>query len=174
MKLGKKIATLALSLAMVAVSASTVFASPKEDIVKALKDAKVPKTYVIQAENYMKTNDISTESAEIIKTQVEKVDSILKEADLEDVSKLGKEDVEEVMKAVKTAGDSIGLNIDVKKNAGGSVSFVAKDKEGQVVADFTTTEVKQTGVNNTVLALGGFVLLLSVGSFFVIRRKVTA
>ena len=63
MKLTKKLTTLFLTLALVIGTSVTAFAAPNDDIIAALKSAKVPATYIIQAENYLKTTTITEAQA---------------------------------------------------------------------------------------------------------------
>lgn len=173
MKLSRKIAGFALSFALLASSASVVFAAPNDDVIKALKDAKLPKTYIVQAENYLKNNEVAPEAAASVKENIEKAEDIMKAAGTKDASKLSEADVQKVMTAVKEAGKAMDLEINVKKNDNGSVAIVAKDSKGELVADFSTAEVKQTGVNNTLLVFGAGLFMMSVAGFVVARKKIT-
>lgn len=150
------------------------FAAPNDDVVKALKDAHVPNTYIIQAENYLKNNEITEEQASNIQTQIRKADEIMKAANTKDASELNEKDIQNVLQAVKDAGKVIDLDINVTRKSNGNVSVVTKDSTGKVIVEFSTAEVKQTGINNTILAIGGVLFLMAAGSFFVIRKRITA
>ncbi|MCM1990516.1 LPXTG cell wall anchor domain-containing protein [Oceanirhabdus seepicola] len=174
MNLRKKITTVAVLLFLFIGNSVIAFAEPSEDVIKALKDAHLPESYIIQAENYLKNNELTESQATSIKTQITKADDIMKAANIKDASDLNEEDTQRVLEAIKDAGKVIDLDINVAKESNGNLSVVAKDSTGSVIANFSTAEVKQTGINNTVLVVGGLLFLMSVGSFFVIRKRVTA
>jgi hypothetical protein len=170
MKLSKKLATLVLSAALVFGTSVTAFAAPNDDVIAALKEAKVPATYITSAENYLKTVTLTDAQASAIKTQVTKVNSILDAANVTDVTKLTQADKDKVIAAVTEAGKSIGLTVTVTKTSNGALQIIAKDSTGAVVDTITTNAVKQTGANNMVLVAGAFVLVLAAGSVFAVRR----
>ena len=174
MNLRKKITTLAVLCFLFIGNSVSVFAAPSEDVIKALKDVHLPDTYIVQAENYLKNNELTESQASNVKTQINKAEDIMEAANTKDASDLSEKDIQNVLEAVKEAGNAIDLDINVAKQSNGSISILAKDATGTVIADFSTAEVKQTGINNTILAVGGLLFLMSVGSFFVIRKKVTA
>lgn len=173
MKLRRRVTTLVALFCFLIVNAVVVFATPNEDVIQALKDTNVPSSYIIQAENYLKNNDVTENQASEIISQINKADDIMEAANTKDASKLSDADIKSVLQAVEDAGSAIELDINVEKKSNGSVSVVAKDSTGSVIADFTSVEVKQTGINNTMLALGGVLVLLSVGSFIVLRKRIT-
>jgi hypothetical protein len=172
MKLSRKLTSLVLSAALVVGTSVTAFAAtPNEDVLKALKDAKVPATYLIQAENYLKTNTVTAEEAAAVKTQVSTVEQVVKAAGVTDVTKLSDADKTKVLTAVKEAGKAVDLVVNVQKQSNGQLEVVAKDETGKVVASFTSNEVKQTGFDSTVIYAGALMIILAAGSVFVLRRN---
>lgn len=170
MKLSKKLTTLVLAAGLVLGTSVTAFAAPNDEVISALKAAKVPETYVIQAENYLKTNTLTEAQATAVKTQVTKVADILKAANVTDVTKLSNAQKSQVLSAVSSAGSSVGLTITTTKQSNGALAIVATNSAGTEVLSFTSKEVKQTGANSTVLVAGAFVLVLAAGSVFVVKK----
>ena len=80
MKLTKKIASLFLTAALVVGTTVTAFAAPNDDVIQALKDAKIPQTYIIQAENYLKTTTLTAEQATAVRGQVAAAQKVMTDA----------------------------------------------------------------------------------------------
>lgn len=173
MKLRKKLVTLALSLSLVLGTSVTAFAAPNDDVIQALKDAKIPQSYITQAENYLKTTTLTAAQATAVQAQVTKAADVMKAVNVTDATKLTDSQLQTVLTAVKDAGTAINLNITVAKESNGSVSIVAKDTAGNTVVTFSTTDVKQTGANNTIFIAGILFIVLAAGSVIAVR-KVTA
>jgi hypothetical protein len=171
MKFSKRLASLFFTAALVVGTSFTVLAAPNDDVIKALKDAKVPATYLIQAENYLKTRELTTEEVSAVKAQISSVDKIVKDSGVKDLSKLSNADKRKIIEAVKESGKAIDLAISVQKQSNGSIEVVAKDEAGKVVASFTSNEVKQTGFDSTVTYAGALMIILAAGSVFVLRRN---
>lgn len=69
MKLTKRLTTLFLTLALVLGTSIIALAAPNDDTIAALRAAKVPETYIIQAENYLKTTTLTAEEATAVVSQ---------------------------------------------------------------------------------------------------------
>jgi hypothetical protein len=171
MKFSNKLASLFLTAAIVVGSTVTAFAATNDEVIKALKDAKVPATYIIQAENYLKTTELTAEEVTAVKSQISTVEKITETAGVKDLSKLSSADKDKVIAAVKEAGKAIDLVVNVQKQSNGQLEIVAKDATGKVVASFTSNEVKQTGFDSTIIYAGALMVLLAVGSVVVLRRN---
>jgi len=171
MKLTKKIASLFLTAALVVGTTVTAFAAPNDDVIQALKDAKVPQTYIIQAENYLKTATLTADQATAVKAQISVAQKVMKDAGTTDASKLTQAQKQQVITSVTEAGKAVGLTVTVTKQSTGKFEVVAKDAAGKVVASFTSNEVKQTGVNTTVIYVGALMMVLAAGSVVAIRRN---
>jgi hypothetical protein len=171
MKFSKKLASLMLTAALVVGTSTTALAASNDEVIKALKDAKVPATYLIQAENYLKTNTLTAEEAAAVKSEITKVDQIVKQAGVTDLTKLSDADKKKVISSVQEAGKAADLNVSIQKQSNGNIEVVAKNEQGKVVASFTSNEVKQTGLDSTVIYAGALMIILAAGSVFVLRRN---
>lgn len=172
MKLSKSLTSLVLSASLVIGSSVTAFAgTPNEDVIQALKDAKVPATYLIQAENYLKTTTLTADQAAAVKTEITSASAVAKAAGVTDLTKLSVADKNKVLADVEQAGTAIGLTVDLTKQSNGQYAVVAKDASGAVVLNFTSSEVKQTGLDNTIIYVGVLMIILAAGSVFVVRRN---
>lgn len=170
MKLSKKLAGLVLTASLVFGTSVTAFAAPNDDVIQALKDAKVPQTYLIQAENYLKTTTVTAAQATSVKSEITKAADVVKAAGTTDLTKLSDAQKAQVLAAVSEAGKDLGLTVNVTKASNGAYVIAAKDATGKEVVNFTGNQVKQTGVDNTILALGAFMLVAAAGSVFVVKR----
>lgn len=172
MNLGRKLSIMILAVSMLLGTSITVFATPNDDVIAALKAAKVPTTYITQAENYLKTRTLTASEASAVTTQITTAKNVMNTAGVTDVTKLSDAQRQQVISAVTSAGSAVGLDIDVSKESTGQYSIVAKDENGTIVANFTTSAVKQTGINDVTLIVGAFLLVLSVSSVFVLKRVI--
>lgn len=170
MKLFNKVASFAIALSLVGFMKVSVSAAANDDVINALKAANVPQTYIIQAENYLKNNTITDAQASAVESQITTAKNIMSAANVTDVSKLSAADKQSVINAITSAGQAIDLNISVAKQSDGTYAISAKDKNGVEVLSFTSNEVKQTGVDNTLIAIGSVLVLLSAGSVLVIKK----
>lgn len=172
MKLTKKLASLVLACSIVVgTSVTAMAATPNEDVIAALKAAKVPATYLIQAENYLKTATLTADQATAVKAQVTAVSNILTTAGVTDVTKLSTADKNKVIADITAAGTAVNLTVNATKQSDGKYAIIAKDTTGNTVVNFTAAEVKQTGVNTTVIYAGALMIILAAGSVFVLRRN---
>jgi hypothetical protein len=171
MKISRKLTSLCLTAAIMIGTSVTVFAAPNDDVITALKDAKVPQTYIIQAENYLKTTTITAAQATIVKTQINAAAEVAKAAGITDITKLSTADKDKLMANVTTAGKAIELNISFAKQSDGKYALAATDKNGKSVINFSAKEVKQTGADNTIIYLGALMIVLAAGSVFVLKRN---
>lgn len=174
MKIAKKFATLILSLCMVLGASSMALAAPNDDVISALKANHVPNDYIIQAENYLKNHTLTASQADAVIAQIEKANSIMEAAGTKNYEKLSSSDKNAIIKAINAAADAIDLEITVQEQANERYHFVVKDSSGKIVADFSSSSVKQTGVNNSVIFAGMLLLVLSAGSFIVLRKRALA
>lgn len=174
MKLAKMFSTLVLSLVMVVGAASAALAAPNDDVISALKANHVPNDYIIQAENYMKNHTLTQSQADTVIAQIEKANDIMEAAGTKNYEELSSSDKNAIIKAINTAADAIGLEISVQEQANERYHYVVKDSSGKIVADFTSSSVKQTGLNNSFVFGGMLLLVLSAGSFIVLRKRALA
>jgi len=171
MKLTKKLTTLILTLSLVIGTSITVFAAPNDDVIAALKNANVPSTYVIQAENYLNTTTLTSAESSAVIAKIADAKSIVAASGVTDVTKLSAADKSAILADITSAGSAIGLNVSVTKLANGQFSIVSKDQSGTIVGSFTSNEVKQTGMDNSIIYLGALMIILAAGSVFVLRRN---
>jgi hypothetical protein len=165
-------AVIMLTAVLLLSMAAPAFAAGNDDVIKALKDAKVPETYIIQAENYLKTRQLTSDEANAVIAQINEAAAIMDKAGTKDVTKLSTEDKQEILALVSKAGDAVGVKVSVKKNSNGTYSVIGTDAAGNEVANFTAREVKQTGIDYTVMLLGVALILAAIGSSFAIKRYV--
>jgi len=92
------------------------------------------------------------------------------DAGVKDASKLTVDQKNKIIAAATEAGKSIGLTVNVTKQSNGQIAVVAKDASGKVVASFTAKEVKQTGVDTTIMYVGALMMILAAGSVLVVRK----
>jgi hypothetical protein len=170
MKFTKKIASLVLTAALVLGTSVTAFAATNSDVIQALKDANVPATYIIQAENYLKTKTLTTEEVTAVKAQLAVAEKVMTDAGTKDVSTLTQAQKDKVLVAITEAGKAIDLTVSVTKQSSGKFEIVAKDVNGTTVISFTSNEVKQTGMNTTIIYVGALMMVLAAGSVLAIGR----
>jgi hypothetical protein len=171
MNLSKKFTTLFLTLALVVGTTITAFATPNDDTIAALKNAKVPATYIIQAENYLKTNTLTADQSVAIIAQITEAGDILKASGITDLTKLSAADRDKILQNVVDAGNAIGLTVNVAKESNGQFSIAAVNDAGESVLNLTSNEVKQTGLDNTIIYVGGLIIILAASSALVLRKK---
>lgn len=174
MKLFTKIASLVVALSVVLCMNMTVSASANDDVINALKAAKVPSIFLIKAENYLNsasTTPLTDAQATAVKSEIAKVQNVMTAANVTDLSKLSQADKNTVIAAITAAGKDVDLNVSIKKQADGNFLVAVTDKNGKdVVEPFTSNQVKQTGVDNTLMVLGFALIVLSAGSLFVAKK----
>ena len=170
MRLSKKISSLLLAAALTLGTSATVFAAPNDEVINALKNSKVPATYLIQAENYLKTTTITADQAQAVKAQIDKADAILENANVSDLSKLTDAQKDQIMAAITAAGQAVDLSISVSKQSNGTFAVTAKDSSGNVVGTLGSNQVKQTGANQMILVFGTGLLAAAAGSAFAIKK----
>ena len=170
MKFTKKLTTLLLALSLTVGTSITAFASPNDDAIAALKNAKVPATYVIQAENYLKTTTLTADQSAAVIAQITEANAIVNASGVTDLTKLSEADKNAVLENIVQAGKAIDLTVNVTKQSNGQYLVVAKDAAGNTVLNLSSNEVKQTGMDNTIIYVGMLMIILSAGSVFVLRR----
>lgn len=174
MKMHKFAAALILTTLLVLGTVATALAAPNDDVIQALKDAKIPETYIIQAENYLKTHELTEEEVNAVMAHVEKAVEIMEKSGTKDITKLTVEDKKQILELVADAGEAIGISVSVKKNSDGTYTVAGTDSTGNEVVNFTTNEVKQTGINYMVLLAGIAVIIAAAGSYFLIKKNVVS
>ena len=170
MKFTKKLSTLLLALSLTVGTSITAFATPNDDAIAALKNAKVPATYVIQAENYLKTTTLTADQSAAVIAQITEANAIVNASGVTDLTKLSEADKNAVLENIVQAGKAIDLTVNVTKQSNGQYLVVAKDAAGNTVLNLSSNEVKQTGMDNTIIYVGMLMIILSAGSVFVLRR----
>ncbi|HAE61470.1 MAG TPA: hypothetical protein DCG38_03950 [Eubacteriaceae bacterium] len=168
----KKTVTLLMVLLLIVGSSASVFAATEDDIIQALRDAKVPETYIIQAENYLKENDVASEDASAIIAKIEDSKAILDAAGVTNVTELSDADKQELLDNVRSAGEVLDLTFTISAS-NGSYDVVVTDAEGAVVTEFKSNQVNQTGAN-PIMFVGGFALISAAAAFLMINRKKVA
>lgn len=171
MKLSKKFTTLFLTLALVVGTSITAFATPNDDTINALKNAKVPTTYIIQAENYLKTNTLTAEQSVAIIARITAAVKVLETSGITDLTKLSSADRDRILQNVIDAGNAIDLTVNATKQSNGQFSIVAVNDAGESVLTLSSNEVKQTGLDNTIIYVGGLMIILAAGSALILRKK---
>ena len=170
MKFTKKLSTLLLARSLTVGTSITAFATPNDDAIAALKNAKVPATYVIQAENYLKTTTLTADQSAAVIAQITEANAIVNASGVTDLTKLSEADKNAVLENIVQAGKAIDLTVNVTKQSNGQYLVVAKDAAGNTVLNLSSNEVKQTGMDNTIIYVGMLMIILSAGSVFVLRR----
>ncbi|NTW70815.1 MAG: hypothetical protein HGA49_01050 [Eubacteriaceae bacterium] len=172
MKSLRKLTTALLALLLTFGIATPAFAASESDIISALKDAKMPQTYIIQTENYLNANEVTSAQADTIIAEIKKADAIMAAAGTTDVTKLTESDKTKVLEYIKNAAGAIGLTVTVEARANGYFEFTFKDASGNIVSVFTSNQVKQTGANNLLFAAGIALMITAAASSLVLRKKV--
>jgi hypothetical protein len=170
MKLTKKLATLFLTLSLTVGTSIVAFAAPNDDVISSLRNAKVPETYIIQAQNYLKTTALTQDQSAAVIAEVSQAAAVVKVSGVKDLTMLNDADKNAILADIVAAGNSIGLTVNVTKESNGQFLVVAKDASGNSVVNFSSNEVKQTGINNMLVFAGILMIILAAGSVFVLRR----
>lgn len=171
MKLTKKLTTLFLTLALAIGTSVVAFAAPNDDVIAALKNANVPATYIIQAENYLKTTTITEAEAASVVSEITNATDVLDAAGTKNLTALSDADKNEILGYITAAGNAIDLTITVTQQSNGQYAIVAKDAAGNTVVNFASNEVKQTGMNTTIIFVGALMIMLAAGSLMVLRKN---
>ena len=171
MKIAKKLSTLVLSLIMVLGASSMAFAAPNDDVVGALKANHVPQDFIIQTDNYLKNHTLTKSQSDAVIVQIEKANSIMEAAGTKNYEKLSSSDKAAIVKTINAAADAFGLTVSVQELANENYHYVVKDSSGKIVADFTSSSVKQTGINTSLIFGGMILLVLAAGSFVVLKKR---
>ncbi len=173
---GLKITTvLLLTVILVCGTLVTAFASPNTDVINELKEVgKVPATYIIQAENYLKTRELTQVEADAVIAQIMVAADIMKNAGVTDLSKLSSADTQKILAVVTEAGAVLDIAISVKKSADGTYTIIGMDSTGQEVVNFSSKVVKQTGSNDLLLLFGIILLAAAGGSTLLVKKYSSA
>ena len=174
MKLLKNSVILLLTFILTFSMVATAFAAPNSDVIQALEDAKVPKTYIIQAENYLKTCELTQAEADAAIIQIKKAADIIEKAGTKDLTKLSDADKQQILAMVVEVGEANGITVSIKKGSNGTYTIIGTDSTGKEVINFSSKEVKQTGRNDILLLLGFVFMVAAAGSIFAIKRYVSA
>jgi hypothetical protein len=170
MKLTKKLTTLFLTLSLTIGTSIVAFAAPNDDVISSLRNAKVPETYIIQAENYLKTTTLTEAQSTAVIAEISQAVAVVTASGVKDLSMLSGADKDAILADVVAAGNAIDLTVNVTKASNGQYLVVAKDASANTVVSFSSNEVKQTGVNTTLIFAGVLMMILAAGSVFVLRR----
>lgn len=170
MNLLKKLTTLLLTTALVLGTSVIAFAAPNDDVITALNNAKVPATYVIQAENYLKTTTLTANEATSVVAQINDAAAIVEASGQTDITKLSADQKDQILANISAAGAAIGLDVSIDKLSNGQFSIIAKENDGTTVASFSSNAVKQTGMDTTLVYAGLLMIILAAGSVFVLRK----
>jgi len=137
----RKLSVLVLSLIMMLAMSITAFAATEDDIIKELKAAGVPDTYVDQAKQYLANNDVTAEQADAVIVEIKAAKATA--GDVTDVKKLSADQKAAILKNVETAGKAVGAEVvvDTKNN---KVTITDKAGKQYVVEE---NPVKPTGVS---------------------------
>lgn len=174
MKMRRLAIVLALMIAFLFSMAASASAAGNKDVIQALKDAKVPEFYIIHAENFLKTRELTSEEAEYLIELIQRCYDIMKKAGTRYVTKLPLESKLEIVSIVKEGGRSIGLDVTLIKNSDGSWNVIGVEEgSGKETFHFTTNVVRQTGVDYTVLYLGAALILIAIASVVIIKSRIS-
>jgi hypothetical protein len=171
MNLTKKLATLFLTLSLIVGTSIVAFAAPNDDVISSLRNAKVPQTYIIQAENYLKTTTLTQAQSTAVIEKISQATDIVTASGVKDLTMLSEADKNAILADIVAAGNSIGLTVNVTKESNGQFLVVAKNISGNSVLNFSSNEVKQTGLNNTLVFAGILMIILAASSVFILRRN---
>ncbi len=137
----RKLSVLVLSLIMMLAMSITAFAATEDDIIKELKAAGVPDTYVAQAEQYLANNDVTADQADGVIDEIKAAKATA--GDVTDVKKLNADQKAAIIKNVEAAGKAMDavVTVDTKNN---KVTITDKNGKEYVVEE---NPVKPTGVS---------------------------
>ncbi|GIM30251.1 hypothetical protein CPJCM30710_29170 [Clostridium polyendosporum] len=174
-KLRLLVSTLAVATLVVGTSV-TAFAKPKDDVVKALKQAKAPDVYIIKTENYLKTNTLTEAQTKEVVSQIDKIRDIVKAEKVSGISQLSKESKAQVLAAIEQAANAAGLTASLSKNVLGTYVLTLFDGNGKAVVSATADDIimKKAGSGSFVLVLGSMMIIAAAGSLMFVKRVATA
>ena len=162
----KFLTILALAVFFLGATSTTVSAASENDIITALNNAGVPAVYVTQAENYLRTTDVSEAEADQIIANIKKAAAIAN--GVTDLSKLTQEQINAIIAEVTSAAAVLGLTLSVSD---GVVTFYNADGSVVTQSSMSGNEVKQTGSSYIYLVSGLVLLVAAAGSAVLLRRK---
>lgn len=176
----KKIIAAVICLVMAAVSLSASAAgldANKQKVLDALKttitvDGKVvslPSDYITQAENYLKSDDvtITAAQADAVVEQINEAVKVVKDAGVTSVSDLSMEERSSIIEDIEAAADVVDLTVAV--DSAKNTITILKDN---VAVATSGTALKVTGPDACALAvIAGIGLALIAGCFIVARKE---
>ncbi len=162
----KFLTILALAVFFLGATSTTVSAASENDIITALNNAGVPAVYVTQAENYLRTTDVSEAEADQIIANIKNAAAIAN--GVTDLSKLTQEQINAIIAEVTSAAAVLGLTLSVSD---GVVTFYNADGSVVTQSSMSGNEVKQTGSSYIYLVSGLVLLVAAAGSAVLLRRK---
>lgn len=143
------------------------------------KEFTVPDTYIIQAENHLKQNDLTDAQVETAVTGIQNVRNLLGSVTidmtgintLDDLIRaLPRDVIMQIQQEVTRVADALGLVV-LSWN-GGNIQIGAKNADGTTSPAFSTSSpIKQTGGNYTASAMAIASLLLIAAGAVVVGRK---
>ena len=78
---------------------------------------------------------------------------------------------DEILAYITAAANALDLTVSVTKQSNGQFLIVLKDMSGNIVVSFSSSQVKQTGMDNSIIYVGMLMVVLAAGSVFVLRRN---
>ena len=154
-------------------ASANVMAATTQDTIAALNAAKVDEVYIIKAENYLKTANLSAAQLDIVKEQIKVVRTILKSAKITDVTELSQADKAKVMAAVTKAAQAANLTVTFGKDSAGYAFASFKDANGVEVFRASADELglKVTGAEVPMTLYAGIFLVLASGVLLARKPK---
>ena len=131
----------------------------------------MPATYIIQAENYLKTRTLTEAQATAVIAQIKNAADVYEATGVNAITMLSAADKNEILSYITAAAKAIDLTITIAKQSNGQYLIVLKDMSGNIVASFSSSQVKQTGMDNSIIYVGMLIVVLAAGSVFVLRRN---
>lgn len=172
----KLMALLMVTLMTVLAFSAPVLAASESDIISALKAARVAKTYISLTESYLAQDNVTLTETQIntIVAAINKASAIADgtadgsaaEVTGDKVKDLSKDEKLALAAEVAKAAAAIGLTTRVDSVTGISIL----DASGKVLASATTTTIRKTGNDYTLVFVGLAVLAAAAVSAVVIRK----
>lgn len=176
MKFKKSIAILSATVLALSLTFS-VSAATKDDVISALKSDNISSTYVSMAQDFLKTYDLSAAQLDTVVANVDKVNTIMKDANVTDPTKLSTAEKNEVISVINETAAATGLTVSFGKDSKG-VSYVKFVDSNGTPFEVSASDLglKVTGSDNygsyIVLALG-LILAAAGAATMKSRKKVT-
>lgn len=153
-----------------------VYAATNQDTIAALNSAGVNAVYVTKADNFLKSANLSAAQLDQVDAQINVVSSIMKAANVTDVTKLNQADKAKVMAAITAAAKDANLTATFGKNAAGFAFVSLTNASGVEVfrASASDLGLKVTGAEVPATLYAGLFLVLAAGVLLARRPKLIA